>query len=243
MTQGTGLLDKIERVGNALPDPTTLFLIGALLVMVLSQLAASLDWSVEKTVSRPLRQPVLDASGSPVLDPETGEEITTAVLDPRDRRAAEGAGQGAGGGAGAPLLRWPLLGGLQHGGQLQELPAPGHRPGRHARHRPRRPHRVHRGTAQGHAAGRPSRPADAHRLSGRRGLLGGTGCGLRGASSARGGPLPGCRTVASGGPRSRLRRRLRRLRRQPDDHQPRHHPGRASPRPAHRSSTPATPWM
>jgi len=81
MTRQTGLLDKIERVGNALPDPTTLFLIGALLVMVLSQLAASLDWSVEKTVSRPLRQPVLDASGSPLFDPESGEAITTVLLD------------------------------------------------------------------------------------------------------------------------------------------------------------------
>jgi len=81
MTEQTGLLDKIERVGNALPDPTTLFLIGALLVMLLSQLAASLDWSVEKTVSRPLRQPVLDTSGTPLVDPESGQEITTAVLD------------------------------------------------------------------------------------------------------------------------------------------------------------------
>ena len=73
MTQETGLLDRIERVGNALPDPTTLFVIGAVLVMVLSQLAASLEWSVEKTVSRPLRQPVLDTSGSPLIDPESGE--------------------------------------------------------------------------------------------------------------------------------------------------------------------------
>jgi aminobenzoyl-glutamate transport protein len=81
MRRQGGLLDAIERVGNALPDPTTLFLIGALLVMVLSQLAASLEWSVEKTVSRPVRRPVLDASGSPLVDPESGEAITSAVLD------------------------------------------------------------------------------------------------------------------------------------------------------------------
>ena len=82
----TGLLDGIERIGNALPDPATLFLLGAVAVLVLSQLAASLDWSVEKTVSRPLRQPLLDASGSPLIDPESGEEITVAVLDPETGR-------------------------------------------------------------------------------------------------------------------------------------------------------------
>jgi aminobenzoyl-glutamate transport protein len=46
-----GLLDRIERIGNALPDPTTLFLIGAVLVALLSQLAVGLDWTVEKTVT------------------------------------------------------------------------------------------------------------------------------------------------------------------------------------------------
>ena len=49
---GGSWLDGIERIGNTLPDPTTLFLIGALLVVLLSQLAANLDWTVEKTVTR-----------------------------------------------------------------------------------------------------------------------------------------------------------------------------------------------
>jgi aminobenzoyl-glutamate transport protein len=62
------LLDRIERAGNALPDPTTLFAVGALLVMLLSQLAVSLDWQVEKIVTRELvadGKPVLDARGVP----------------------------------------------------------------------------------------------------------------------------------------------------------------------------------
>jgi aminobenzoyl-glutamate transport protein len=46
------VLDRIERMGNALPDPATLFLLGALTVMGLSQLAVALDWSVQKTVTR-----------------------------------------------------------------------------------------------------------------------------------------------------------------------------------------------
>ncbi len=44
------VLDWIERAGNHLPDPSAMFIIGAAAVMVLSQIAASLDWSVAKTV-------------------------------------------------------------------------------------------------------------------------------------------------------------------------------------------------
>ena len=45
-------LDAIETLGNRLPDPTTLFLLGAVGVLVASQLAVALDWSVERTVLR-----------------------------------------------------------------------------------------------------------------------------------------------------------------------------------------------
>jgi aminobenzoyl-glutamate transport protein len=53
-----GLLDRIERLGNGLPDPTTLFLCGAVAVALASQLAVSLDWTVEKVVSREVTDPV-----------------------------------------------------------------------------------------------------------------------------------------------------------------------------------------
>ena len=39
----------VERAGNRLPDPATLFLIGTAVIMALSQLAVSLDWSVHST--------------------------------------------------------------------------------------------------------------------------------------------------------------------------------------------------
>jgi len=45
-----GVLGLIERVGNRLPDPATLFLLATVLVIVVSQLAVSAGWSVEKTV-------------------------------------------------------------------------------------------------------------------------------------------------------------------------------------------------
>ncbi len=76
------LLDRIERLGNALPDPTTLFVIGALLVMGLSHVATVSGWQVEKTVSRELRVPVLDAAGRPVVDAATGQVLTRAVVEP-----------------------------------------------------------------------------------------------------------------------------------------------------------------
>jgi aminobenzoyl-glutamate transport protein len=79
--RGVRLLDAIERIGNGLPDPATLFMIGAALVMLLSQLAASLDWTVEKTVSQEVREPVRDAAGDIVADPTTGEPLTRAVID------------------------------------------------------------------------------------------------------------------------------------------------------------------
>jgi len=47
-----GWLGAIERVGNALPDPATLFLLGALAVMALSHAVAAAGWTVEKTVTR-----------------------------------------------------------------------------------------------------------------------------------------------------------------------------------------------
>ncbi|MDX1587511.1 MAG: AbgT family transporter [Oleiphilaceae bacterium] len=44
---GQRWLDSVERAGNALPHPTVLFALGLALVMLLSQLAAWLGWSVQ----------------------------------------------------------------------------------------------------------------------------------------------------------------------------------------------------
>jgi aminobenzoyl-glutamate transport protein len=44
-----GWLDRIERLGNRLPDPATLFALGTLLLMVLSGVAALLGWEVERS--------------------------------------------------------------------------------------------------------------------------------------------------------------------------------------------------
>lgn len=43
-------LDAIERIGNLLPDPVTLFMIGAVGVLVLSEVAVQMQWSVVNPV-------------------------------------------------------------------------------------------------------------------------------------------------------------------------------------------------
>ena len=47
-----GFLGWIERIGNKLPDPATLFLMGTLGIMVLSALAVAMDWSVTHELPR-----------------------------------------------------------------------------------------------------------------------------------------------------------------------------------------------
>lgn len=79
---GRGWLDAVERLGNRLPDPTTLFLIGALAVMGASELALRLDWQVQKTVSRQVHEAVRGPDGRPVVDPTTGAALTVVALDP-----------------------------------------------------------------------------------------------------------------------------------------------------------------
>jgi aminobenzoyl-glutamate transport protein len=76
-----GWLDRIERAGNALPDPATLFALGALAVALGSELAWRLDWQIEKTVTRPARERVLDAEGAPLIDPATGKPLERARVD------------------------------------------------------------------------------------------------------------------------------------------------------------------
>lgn len=76
---GSGILGIIERIGNALPDPAILFVLGAALVVLLSAAASWSGWSVlpqrlapvTETVmvdGEEVAQPVLDAAGEPVFE-------------------------------------------------------------------------------------------------------------------------------------------------------------------------------
>ncbi|MCA9310986.1 MAG: AbgT family transporter [Phycisphaerales bacterium] len=61
------ILNLIERIGNLLPDPTALFIGGAVVVVLLSALGSSWGWTVEKPVSHPVTEEVVDSvTGKPV---------------------------------------------------------------------------------------------------------------------------------------------------------------------------------
>lgn len=72
-----GILDFIEWIGNKLPDPATLFLLGTILIMLLSGLAAGLGWEVHKILPKRVTQEVQQLDGTTrveqVIDPETGK--------------------------------------------------------------------------------------------------------------------------------------------------------------------------
>ncbi|MCA9287128.1 MAG: AbgT family transporter, partial [Phycisphaerales bacterium] len=72
-------LDAIEWLGNKLPEPALLFVGGAALVMLLSQLVAWAGWSVQPVRLEPVVQAVVDADGRPVLD-ERGQPVMEAVV-------------------------------------------------------------------------------------------------------------------------------------------------------------------
>ena len=76
-----GFLDAIERVGNRLPDPATLFLIGGLFIIVLSDIAARGQWTV---VQRLPEQVVLRDGSVGVEWRETGTTFTSTSLLTRD---------------------------------------------------------------------------------------------------------------------------------------------------------------
>jgi aminobenzoyl-glutamate transport protein len=91
-----GMLDLIEKVGNRLPDPSMLFLLGTLVVMALSAIAAWGNWQVQPRLPQQvmetvindagemMEKPVHDAAGQPVLEwQDSGEPLeATSLLTP-----------------------------------------------------------------------------------------------------------------------------------------------------------------
>lgn len=74
-------LDAVEWLGNKLPEPSMLFVAGAILVMVLSQVVAWSGWEVQPKKLVPRMQPVVDAAGQPVLD-DAGAPRMEPVVGP-----------------------------------------------------------------------------------------------------------------------------------------------------------------
>lgn len=74
-TESRGLLGAIERIGNRLPDPVTLFLIGALVVLGISQLGAMLGWNAINPTNGE------EVSVKPLLSGEGLEWVWTSMVD------------------------------------------------------------------------------------------------------------------------------------------------------------------
>ena len=77
----SGLLYLIERIGNRLPDPNTLFVLGTVLVMAASLVAASSGWEVQERLPR---QVVADDGSSSVEWVATENVYTAKSLVGRD---------------------------------------------------------------------------------------------------------------------------------------------------------------
>lgn len=77
-----GILDFIEWVGNKLPDPATLFLLGAAIVMVLSAVLAANKVEVQPQRPHPVLTAKLDSAGNPIVNAETGEPVMVNQIDP-----------------------------------------------------------------------------------------------------------------------------------------------------------------
>ena len=78
---GSGVLDLIEWIGNKLPDPAMLFVIGAVVVMVCSHLAVRAGWTVQPQVFRSAFEFLTDADGRPIVDAETGAPRIRVLID------------------------------------------------------------------------------------------------------------------------------------------------------------------
>lgn len=95
-SSSSGLLNLVERLGNRLPDPATLFLLGAVLVMILSHIAARQEWTVVERLPQPVKVEETDEQGQTQLVTQTDEtgkpvvewrEVLDADGDPKEVRA------------------------------------------------------------------------------------------------------------------------------------------------------------
>ena len=115
--QRRGVLDWIEWLGNKLPEPALLFALLAFVVVLLSALGSALDWQVQpvkpvletqavlQADGSTLQQPVLDASGRPVLD----LVASGTPIQPRSLLTADG-------------IYWMLSSALRNFAQMPALP-------------------------------------------------------------------------------------------------------------------------
>lgn len=82
--KSTSILDRIERLGNSLPEPAILFAILAALVVVVSALGSTAGWKVQPVIPTVVLVQQLDSAGLPVLD-TAGKPSMVPKLNDRGR--------------------------------------------------------------------------------------------------------------------------------------------------------------
>jgi aminobenzoyl-glutamate transport protein len=85
---GLRLLDRIEWLGNKLPEPALIFVILAALVIVVAAIGSAAGWKVQPVQPRYVMVPVVEASGAQVLTPE-GKPVLAKKLDERGKPVKE----------------------------------------------------------------------------------------------------------------------------------------------------------
>jgi hypothetical protein len=78
------LLDRIERVGNALPEPALIFAILAAIVVAVAAVGAAAGWRIQPVKPKVELVQKVDGSGAPVLD-EKGAPVMLPKLDARGK--------------------------------------------------------------------------------------------------------------------------------------------------------------
>lgn len=82
-TRRISFLDVVEWAGNKLPEPATLFIAVAIIVMILSHVGSLMGWSVQPL--RPKLQALVDEHGRTILD-DAGQPRLMAVIHERTGR-------------------------------------------------------------------------------------------------------------------------------------------------------------
>ncbi len=91
-----GFLNFVEKVGNILPDPTTLFVLGTIFILILSHIAFVGEWEVKQELPEAIMEtvtvdgqevtrPKLDENGEPIVNwKATGKSFKATSLLDRD---------------------------------------------------------------------------------------------------------------------------------------------------------------
>ena len=80
----TTLLDRLERIGNALPEPALIFAILAAIVIAVSALGSAAGWRIQPVTPKVALTERVDAEGRPVLD-DKGAPVMVPKLDARGK--------------------------------------------------------------------------------------------------------------------------------------------------------------